>query len=42
MKLAFRAFLFSALFLTVTLSLRPALAQEGPLENNPPQGTTVE
>src|SRR5271165_1265228 len=42
MKPAARAFLVSALFLMITVLLRPALAQEGPLENNPPQGTTVE
>src|ERR1700722_17609717 len=44
MKLAFRTPLYSLSLsiLTLMLAVRPARAQEGPLENNPPQGTTVE
>ena len=42
MKLALRGIIFSLLLLAVALTTLPARAQEGPLENTPPQGTTVE
>ncbi len=42
MKPAFRAIVFSFSFLTLTFAVRPARAQEGPLENTQPQGATVE
>ncbi len=39
---AFPGFLFSLTLLSCALAAVPALAQEGPLENTPPQGTTPE
>ncbi len=42
MKLASRGIAFSFSLLALTLTSLPARAQEGPLENTPPQGTTVE
>jgi hypothetical protein len=41
MKPAFRCFVFSSAFL-LTLATLPLAAQEGPLENTPPQGATPE
>ena len=42
MKLASRGIVFSLTLLALTLVTPRARAQEGPLENTPPQGTTVE
>jgi hypothetical protein len=42
MKLGFRSILFSLALLAFTLAARPLVAQEGPLENVPPQGATPE
>jgi hypothetical protein len=42
MKLASCGIVFSLALLASTLTALPARAQEGPLENTPPQGTTVE
>jgi hypothetical protein len=42
MKLAFRSILFFAALLALTLAILPLAAQEGPLENTPPQGATPE
>jgi hypothetical protein len=42
MKLAFRSILFFAALLALTLATLPLAAQEGPLENTPPQGATPE
>jgi hypothetical protein len=40
MKLAFRSILFFAALLALMLATLPLAAQEGPLENTPPQGAT--
>jgi hypothetical protein len=42
MKLGFRSILFFLALLAFTLATRPLAAQEGPLENLPPQGATPE
>src|ERR1700693_5651524 len=42
MRLVLRTVLFAVSLLTLAIPATPALAQEGPLENTPPQGVTPE